>query len=429
MSFIRALDRQREIFVNGLAGKRPLVPFHAKALRAKAEQCMSSEAWAYIDGGAGNEETITANTRAFSKVAILPRLMRPNGSADFSGSLLGMPFSFPLLLAPIGVLDLVCPRADLLVSRACRETGVPFIFSNQAGSSMEACAGEMGNTPRWLQLYWSKSDDLVLSFVRRAEACGCSGIVLTVDTTLLGWRSRDLSLGYLPFLRGMGIAQYTSDPVFNTLLQQGGAPVSGVKPPVSLTTVLNLLRLKANHPGGFWTNLFRKEPLEAVRLFTDIYSNPALSWEKVRWLRGQTALPILVKGLLRADDALLAKEYGADGIILSNHGGRQVDGAIPTLDALIGVRKVLPKPFPVLLDSGIRSGSDMFKALALGADAVLLGRPYAYGLAIDRQPGVGAVILNILNDFELTARLAGCRSLGEINEDMITPYFKDPCGI
>ena len=422
MSLQQALERQRSIYLKGMSGARPPIPFHSVALREAARRQMSSTAWAYIDGGAGNEESITANGAAFSRHAIRPRMMRPNETADHSGSLFGRSLAFPLLLAPIGALDLVCRGADRMVARAAGELGVPMIFSNQAGVAMEACAAAMGDGPRWMQLYWSKSDDLVLSFVRRAEACGCQAIVLTVDTTLLGWRSRDLSLGYLPFLRGLGIAQYVSDPVFLRLLQKGGGrPVAGApKPGVTLTTIANLLEGKRNYPGGFWKNLFSKEPLEAVRLFISIYSNPALSWEKLVWLRGQTTLPILIKGILRPDDALQAVASGADGIIISNHGGRQVDGALPTLDALVPIRAALPKPFPLLLDSGIRSGSDMFKALALGADAVMLGRPYVYGLAIGGRQGVRDVIMNILNDFELTARLAGCRNLSEIDADMVS---------
>ena len=421
MPLLQALDRQRLIYLNGLSGKRPLIPFHAHALRERAREKMAENAWAYIDGGAGNEGSIAANAAAFSKVAIRPRMMRPNETADFSTSLLGMKLSFPLLLAPIGALDLICPGADGMVARACRDTGVPLIFSNQAGTPMEICAAEMGDTPRWFQLYWSKSDDLVLSFIRRAEACGCRAIVLTVDTTLLGWRSRDLALGFLPFLRGLGIAQYTSDPVFRDLLHQKTLPsaADAPRPAITPTTIANLLRQKSHHPGGLWKNLFSKEPLEAVRLFTNIYSNPALSWDKVVWLRQQTKLPILIKGILRAEDAIQAAASGANGIIISNHGGRQVDGAIPTLDALGPIRKALPRPFPLILDSGIRSGSDMLKALALGADAVLLGRPYAYGLAIKRQEGVKEVIMNLVNDFELTARLAGCRNLAEINEALL----------
>lgn len=422
MPLLQALDRQRSIYGNGLSGRRPVIPFHAHALRERAREKMSEKAWAYIDGGAGNEDSIAANAAAFSKVAIIPRMMRPNETADFSTSLLGMKLPFPLLLAPIGALDLICRGADRMVARACGDTGIPFIFSNQAGTPMEACAEEMGDTPRWFQLYWSKSDDLVLSFVRRAEACGCRAIVLTVDTTLLGWRTRDLALAYLPFLRGIGIAQYTSDPVFRELLHQKKFPpaADAPRPAITPATIANLLRQKSHYPGGLWKNLFSKEPLEAVRLFVNIYSNPALSWEKVIWLRQQTPLPILIKGILCAEDATQAAACGANGIIISNHGGRQVDGAIPTLDALPAIRKALPRPFPVILDSGIRSGSDMLKALALGADAVLLGRPYAYGLGIKRQEGVKEVIMNLLNDFELTARLAGCRHLSEIDAGVLT---------
>jgi len=421
MSHLPALGRQRSVYSNGMSGVRPPIPFHAHALRDLAKQKMSAEAWAYIDGGAGNEETIQGNAAAFGALAIRPHMMRPNDSADFSASLLGLNLAFPILLAPIGALDLVCKGADRMVARACNDTGTPFIFSNQAGTPMEICAAEMRDTPRWFQLYWSRSDELVLSLVRRAEACDCRAIVLTVDTTLLGWRSRDLTLGYLPFLRGMGIAQYSSDPIFRELLRKGeGKPTAGAaRPAVNLTTIANLLRLKARYPGGFWKNLRSSEPLAAIRLFTNIYSNPALSWEKVSWLREQTRLPILIKGILRADDARQAVASGANGIIVSNHGGRQVDGACPTLDALQEIRKALPKPFPVLLDSGIRSGSDCFKAIALGADAVLLGRPYAYGLAIARQKGVRDVILNLQSDFELTCRLAGCRNLTEITDDMV----------
>ena len=429
MSLLQALDRQRLIYGNGMSGKKSMIPFHAQALRERAKEKMSEHAWAYIDGGAGNEDSIDANTAAFSNVSIRPHMMRPNETADFSASLLGMKLPFPLLLAPIGALDLICPGADRMVARACGDTGIPMIFSNQAGTPMEVCAAEMGDTPRWFQLYWSKSDDLVLSLVRRAEACGCRAIVLTVDTTLLGWRCRDLSLGYLPFLRGMGIAQYTSDPVFMRLLRnaRSGAPAditaaaAQTRPPITLTTIANLLRQKSHYPGGLWKNLFNKDPLEAVRLFINIYSNPALSWDKVIWLRGQTQLPIIIKGILRPEDAVQAAASGADGIIVSNHGGRQVDGAIPAIDALVLIRAALPKPFPVILDSGIRCGSHMLKALALGADAVLLGRPYAYGLGIKRQEGVKEVIMNLVNDFELTARLAGCRHLSEIDAGMLMP--------
>lgn len=423
---LRALERQKSIYANGMSGIKVRTPFHADQLRAKAQQHMSNTAWAYIDGGASEESTMANNRQAFHALQIRPKMMQDNSAADFSSELFGTSLTHPFLLAPIGALDMISKDADLQVAKACEATGVPYVYSNQAGNSMETCASAMPNTPHWFQLYWSKSDDLVLSFVRRAEASGAKALVLTVDTTLLGWRSRDLSLAYLPFLRGLGIAQYTSDPVFNKILQEdasryvpqdSNAPAA--KPKITWSAIKNVLQLKRNYPGGLWKNLRSAEPLNAVKLFVNIYSNPALNWEKVSWLRKQTQLPILIKGILRVEDALLAVEAGANGIIVSNHGGRQVDGATDTLSVLREIRAKLPKPFPILVDSGIRSGSDVFKAIACGADAVLLGRPYAYGLAVDGQAGVEAVLNNIANDFELTARLSGCRNLTEINEQKI----------
>lgn len=418
---LRALERQKAIYSDGMSGIKPKTPFHADALRAAAQQRMSKTAWAYIDGGASEEQTMDTNRQAFKSMHIQPKMMQDNSGANFSSELLGTPLNFPFLLAPIGALDMICREADLIIAAACEATQTPFVFSNQAGVPMEQCAAAMPTTPHWFQLYWSKSDELVLSLVHRAEQSGAKAIVLTVDTTLLGWRSRDLSLAYLPFLRGLGIAQYTSDPVFNRILKEESEKYvpqlpNAPKPNVTLSAVGNLLRLKRNYPGGFWKNLSSSEPLDAVKLFVNIYSNPALTWEQVRWLRSQTKLPIIIKGILRVDDAEAAVAAGANGIIVSNHGGRQVDGATDTLSALRAIRERLPKPFPILMDSGIRSGSDIFKAIASGADAVLIGRPYAYGLAVNGTAGVEAVINNLANDFELTSRLSGCRSLSEINE-------------
>lgn len=422
MTLPDALARQQAIYVRGMAGKRPAVPFHADELRHAARDKLARASWDYIDGSAGDERTASGNLRAFQQAVIRPRMMRNNEYCDFSSTLFDTPLPFPMMLAPIGALDLIHPRADAMLAEASRNTGIPFVFSNQAGMPMEACCAHMGDAPRWFQLYWSRSDDLVLSFVRRAEACGCRGIMLTVDTTLLGWRSRDLALGHLPFLRGLGIAQYTSDSVFQRMLDagMGNAPGGAAKPPVNFSTLANLLRQKWHYPGGLWKNLFSARPLEAVRLFVNTYSNPALSWDNVRWLRERTSLPLIIKGLSRPDDALRAIDSGADGVVVSNHGARQVDGAVPSLYALRDIRKAVPDSFPLLLDSGVRSGSDIFKAIALGARAVLLGRPYAYGLAIAGRRGVEEVVANFANSFELTARLAGCRSLGEIDAGMVS---------
>ncbi len=376
---------------------------------------MSETTWAYIDGGAADETTIARNRSAFDDITIVPRFMRDNTDADFSTEIFGTRLSSPFLLAPIGALDMVCKDADILIAKACVATDTPYVFSNQGGNSMEECAAVMGDTDRWFQLYWSKSDDLVLSLVKRAEDSGCKAIVLTVDTTMLGWRARDLSLSYLPFLKGYGIGQYTSDPVFNKYVKNGwdGADTAAVRPKLSIDTIKHVFELKSNFKGSL------KDAMASVQLFTQIYTNPALSWEKVSWLKTKTKLPIIIKGILHPEDAALAHQAGADGVVVSNHGGRQVNGAVSSIEMLAAVRKAVPQPFKVLLDSGIRTGSDVFKAIALGADAVLLGRPYTYGLAIDRQNGVEAVIKNIQNDFELTSRLSGCRSLNEITEECL----------
>ena len=415
MDILSAFERQKEIYIKGFSGEKSTIPFQSDLLRNKARKYMSATAWAYVDGAAADENTMHQNRKAFADIAILPSMMQDNSAAGFSSDLFGTKLNFPLMLAPIGALDMIDKNSDKMIAAACKNTGVPFIFSNQAGNAMEACATAIGETDHWFQLYWSKSDDLVLSFVKRAEDCGCKAIVITADTTLLGWRTRDLELGYLPFLWGLGIAQYTSDPVFKDYVKNGwiGTEQSNIKNKVTLHIIRNILKLKSNFKGTM------KEAMASVKLFTQIYSNPALSWEKVTWLKSKTHLPVFIKGILRADDAIKAKDSGADGIIISNHGGRQVDGAISTIQALPKIRMALPKPFKILLDSGIRTGGDVFKAIALGADAVLLGRPYVYGLAIQKQKGVETVIQNLQNDFELTARLSGCKSLEEINESYL----------
>jgi lactate 2-monooxygenase len=330
-------------------------------------------------------------------------------------SLFGDTLPTPLLLAPIGVLEMAHREADLAVARAAAEERVPMIFSNQASVPMEACAAAMGDVPRWFQLYWSTSNELVASFVRRAEACGCRAIVLTLDTTMLGWRPRDLDLAYLPFLRGKGVAQYTSDPVFRASLAHAQEPATAApRPRVTLAAVRALLEITRHFPGPFTKNLRSGEPRAAVQRFIATYSRPSLAWSDLGFLRGLTTLPILLKGILHPGDARRAIDAGMNGIIVSNHGGRQVDGAIAALDALPDVVEAADGRVPVLFDSGIRGGTDVFKALALGATAVCLGRPYVYGLAIAGEAGVREVIRNVLAELDLTMGLAGCASVREV---------------
>lgn len=414
------VQRQTEIYLRGVAGERPLVPIDMRRLEAEARARMTREAYAYVAGGAGAESTIAANREAFERRRIVPRVLRDVSTRDIGVTLFGRRLPAPLLVAPIGVLELAHPEADLAVARAAAQAGMPMIFSNQASVPMEECARAMGGSPRWFQMYWSKNDALVESLVRRAEACGCEAIVVTLDTKLLGWRIRDLDLAYLPFLRGKGIAQYTSDPAFMRSVEDSLASPSPAAPRrVNASSVRVFFELARAYPGSTFANLRSKVPLAAVQQFIATYSRQSLAWEDLRSLRERTKLPILLKGVLHPDDATRALSYGVDGIVVSNHGGRQVDGAIASLDALPAVVAAVAGRVPVLLDGGIRGGADVFKALALGARAVLVGRPYVYALALAGSDGVLQLLRDLAADFELTMALSGCRSIDDIGPDLL----------
>ena len=413
-------ERQAGIFVAGVGGRRPAVPVDPARLEAAARRAMSPEAFAYVAGGAGAESTVRANREAFERWRIVPRMLRDVSVRDTSVELFGARLPSPVLLAPIGVLEMAHPEADLAVARAADAEGVPMIFSSQASVPMEACARAMGDAPRWFQLYWSRSDDLVASFVRRAEACGCSAIVLTLDTTLLGWRPRDLELGHLPFLRGMGIAQYTSDPVFRASLAEPLDAPPAARPAVNLASLRAFAGMLRRYPGaGLRERLRTGAPRAAVQRFIATYSRPSLTWDDLGFLRDLTRLPILLKGILHPEDARMAVERGMDGVVVSNHGGRQLDGAVGALDALPGVVAEVGGRVPVLFDSGVRGGADVFRALALGATAVCLGRPYAYGLAVAGEAGAREVIRNVAAEFDLTMGLAGCAAVSAIGAECL----------
>jgi lactate 2-monooxygenase len=390
------------------------VPVSFDGLESAASAAMSEEAFAYVAGGAGLERTMAANRRAFERRRVVPRMLIDVAARDQGVELFTRRLESPFLLAPVGVLELAHEDADLAVARAASATGVPMVFSNQASVSMEDCAAEMSASPRWFQLYWSTSDELVASLVQRAEACGCEAIVVTLDTTQLGWRPRDLDLAHLPFVTGMGIAQYTSDPVFAQLVESSGGGGSAPTERVTAAALRSLVRLNRRHPGSFVGNLRSGLPRRVVRTFLDVYSRPSLSWDDLPTLRALTGLPILLKGILHPDDARRAAATGVDGVVVSNHGGRQVDGAIASLDALPGVVAAVEDKIPVLFDSGIRSGADAFLALALGARAVLVGRPYVYALAVGGSAGVAELIRNYQAELDLTMALTGCGTLADV---------------
>jgi lactate 2-monooxygenase len=412
----QALLRQKAIYTAGVAGIKPIIPLSYPRLVQQAKLRLSKRAFDYIDCGAGSESTIWTNSSDFDKYRIVPRMLNDVGTREINTSYLGLQLSAPILLAPVGVLELAHKTADIGVSKAAHKTQTAMIFSNQASVSMEETAASMPGGDYFFQLYFSKSRELVKSFVQRAERCGCKGIVVTLDTTMLGWRTRDLDNAYLPFLEGMGLAQYVSDPVFNAMLDDPEVQHSLDSSPPKITTkaVMAFMKLNQRYPGSTWSHFKTKRPIKAVRLFINTYTNPSLSWDDLAFLRDTTQLPIILKGILHPDDASKAKANGFDGIVVSNHGGRQVDGAVSTVHQLPAIRKAVGDRYPILMDSGIRTGAEIFKAICLGADAICVGRPYVYALALKGQAGVEHYIQNLKADLELTMALAGTKSIEEI---------------
>ncbi|MEZ3161615.1 alpha-hydroxy-acid oxidizing protein [Microbacterium sp. BWT-B31] len=415
---------QSEIYRAGISGAKPAVPIDPDALERAARKAVSAEAFAYIAGGAGAERTMAANRAAFDRWQVWPRPLRDVSERDLSIDFLGKRRATPVLLAPLGVMEMVSDEADLAVARAAASLGVPCTLSNQASYPMEAVADAAPDGARLFQLYWSASDDLNASLLRRAEASGCEAIVVTVDTHLLGWRTRDLDLAYLPFTRGLGIAQYTSDPVFQQLVRErsrAGSRPADAPPPVRATPRAVLAGVSIARKGAAVTgssrlreNLRSPLPRAAVETFLDVFSTPALTWDDLAKAREWTSLPIILKGIVHPDDAIRALDAGMDGVWISNHGGRQIDQSVPTLAALPEIERRIGGRLPIVFDSGVRGGADAVIALSLGATAVALGRPYAYGLAVAGESGVREVVRNILAELDITMGLAGATSVADL---------------
>jgi len=423
--------RQDAIYRPGALGLTPTVPTDVTELERRARRAMSRRAWAYVAGSAGTGATGRANREAFDRWRVVPRMLHATTQRDLSTRVLDIELPAPLLLAPVGAAGLVAAEADVQIARGAHASGIPYVFSSQGSCPMEATARAMAGTPFWYQLYWSVDEELVDSMIARAEAAGAEALVVTLDTTMLGWRTQDLDLGSLPFARGQGIAQYTSDPRFMALVRErlaGGAGGGdlGLDPrrPVQLARaakggIATLLSMAREHPGRLRANLRSPEPRAAVETFLDIYSNPGLSWEHIATLTRRTSLPVVLKGVLHEEDARRALDAGVDAIVVSNHGGRQVDRSIAALDALVRIREAVGPEPTLLMDSGIRTGADLFVALALGADACLLGRPHIYGLALDGAKGVSAVVDGVLAELDLMMGLVGAASIADVTRDLL----------
>jgi lactate 2-monooxygenase len=371
---------QSAIYVRGQPHEWPLT---AAGWERAAEEKLDPGAFGYIAGAAGAEETMRANLEAFRQWRLRPRMLTGNDVRDLSVDVLGMHSAAPFFLAPVGTLSIASEEAEVGVASAAVASGVPIVLSTAATHSLEEVAAT--GAPRWFQLYWPNDREICASFVERAEAAGYGAIVVTLDTLALGWRPRDLRQAYLPFLTGQGCGVYFTDPVFLSRL---------AKPPA-------------------------EDSLTAAATMLATFPNVGLQWGDLDWLRARTTLPLLVKGILTAEDAALAFDHGMDGVIVSNHGGRQVDGAVAALDALVEVRDAHPDAV-VLMDGGIRSAADVLKAVALGADAVLLGRPYPYALAVGGHRGVEGLIRNLLAELDLTVALMGARSVRELDRSWLS---------
>jgi lactate 2-monooxygenase len=366
-------DHYRSIYLAGAGGELPSLPVDWRGLEAGAAEALDERAAGYVFGSAGTGGTERANREALDAWRIVPRMLRDVATRDLRASPFGREWPAPVALAPVGAQMIVHPDGELASAAGAERVGIPVTVGTVSGHTIEAVAAQLGDSPRMFQLYWPNDPELGESFVSRAEAAGYEAIMVTVDNAFPGWKPRDLQNAYLPAIEGIGLANFFSDPVFRAGLD---------RPP-------------------------EEDPGPAIGKFIGVFGNPSLTWADLDWLRARTSVPILLKGILHPDDAREARERGADGVVVSNHGGRQVDGAIGALDALPDVAAAVGDELTVLFDSGIRSGADAFKALALGADAVLIGRPYLWGMALEGADGVEKVLRWTLAELDLTMGLSG----------------------
>ncbi|KAI3331909.1 FMN-dependent dehydrogenase [Xylariaceae sp. AK1471] len=380
---------QTEIYTRGiLQGVLPPLTTDPNKLRLHAKDAMSAEAYNYIAGGAGEGATMDANRLAFRQWKIVPRMMRPNAPRDLKVNLFGEEYDCPVLVAPVGAQEVYHKDKETGTAAACAELNVPFIMSTASTSSIHEVAAASGNHPRWFQLYWPMDDEITASILSTAKAAGFKVLVVTVDTACMAWRPADLDAAFIPFMKGQGNTVGFSDPVFRRKFAERS---DGATP--------------------------EDNPLLAAKYWLgEAFSGDSHPWEHLEVIKKHWDGPIVLKGIQHPEDAVLALQHGVDGIIVSNHGGRQVDGAVGSLDMLPEIVEAVGDKMTVLFDSGIRTGADIVKALALGAKAVLLGRPVMYGLGIAGKEGAKHVLASLLADLDGTMALAGIKSVTHLSQ-------------
>ncbi|MCL6014158.1 MAG: alpha-hydroxy-acid oxidizing protein [Candidatus Thermoplasmatota archaeon] len=353
--------------------------------RERARITLTKDAWDYLEGGAGEEDTVHENRSAFKKWRIRPRYLRDVSKRTMEAEFLGQNRESPFILAPIGVQSILHKDGEIASARAAAKMNMPFILSTVSSITMEEIVKKSPEGEKWLQLYPSKDKNIIRSFIKRAEKAGYRAIVVTADTTMLGWRERDLNNAYLPFLRGEGLANFFSDPVFRRRLE---------KPP-------------------------EEDLIKAIMEFISVYVNPFFSWEDFKEICSTTEIPVILKGITHREDVELAFKSGARAVVISNHGGRQVDGAISSLDALEEVTESGDLKGEILFDSGFRHAADAIKAIALGASGILIGRPYAYALSVAGQEGIELYLEQVMAEMDLEMGLSGIKNLKELNRESL----------
>jgi len=355
------------------------LPLNLHEFEAAAQARLPRMVYDYFAGGANDELLLRTTRTAWDATQLRYRVMRDVSDRSLACSVLGQPLEWPVMVAPMALQQMAHADGELATARAANRTATAMVLSTLSNTAVESVRAAL-QQPLWFQLYIQQDREATAALVARVESAGCTALVLTVDTPLLGRRERDIrNVLHLP---------------------------AGLRTPhLHASTTSTLAR--------------PDDAASALALYVTRQWDASISWRDLAWLRSITSVPILVKGVVRGDDAVLALEHGAAGVIVSNHGGRQLDASITTPRALPDVAKAMAGRGALLVDGGIRRGSDVVKAIAMGAHAVLLGRPVLWGLGIDGEDGVVRVLQMLRDECDLAMALAGCRNVSEITADLL----------